>query len=232
MNKFHVNPDTGEVGKCDAKIKCGFLIPENEHFETKQDAESFYADRMRVYETENVPKIIREISANSAQSTNMTDAEIIDTYKKMVRGNTANKDQLVIIAMKECVRQHVGFERLETIINGHNKLQEALDSNVEITSEFIEKLGGVVEPDNHGRFRVSPVTFQNGGTSANSQDIPRLMHNLFTYGDALSAEEFAKEYLWIHPFIDGNGRSGWLIYNWKNNTLNNPVELPKFFGEN
>lgn len=41
MNKFHINPDTGETGKCSAKIKCRFTDSngnEPQHYSSKKEA--------------------------------------------------------------------------------------------------------------------------------------------------------------------------------------------------
>lgn len=102
-------------------------------------------------------------------------------------------------------------------------------NDVPLDYEYVERLGGLAEPDNRGKYRVTPVTFASGGTAAKHQDVERLMFNLFEYGDALSVDEFTKQFLWIHPFNDGNGRTGWLLYNWRNNSLENPVKMPEYF---
>lgn len=38
MSKWHVNPDTGDIGRCSAKIKCAFEDIGAEHFESQEDA--------------------------------------------------------------------------------------------------------------------------------------------------------------------------------------------------
>lgn len=141
-------------------------------------------------------------------------------------------ERVALVAAGECIRQHVGIERLITLLKGYEytvnyiKDREGL---IERGYEGVEYLGGVIEPDNYGRFRTTPVTFRDGGTAAPHADIERLMFNLFAYGDQLSADEWTKQFLWIHPFTDGNGRCAWVLYNVLNGTLDNPVPLPVFF---
>lgn len=45
----------------------------------------------------------------------------------------------------------------------------------------------------------------------------------------LPAEAY-KEFELIHPFVDGNGRTGKLIYNWLLDSLDDPQMPPDFFG--
>lgn len=48
--------------------------------------------------------------------------------------------------------------------------------------------------------------------------------------EELSPEAAYLKFEKIHPFMDGNGRVGKIIYNWLKNTLENPEWPPDFFG--
>lgn len=48
----------------------------------------------------------------------------------------------------------------------------------------------------------------------------------------LTPAKFFKEYEDIHPWQDGNGRSGVILFNWLNGTLNAPVWAPNFWHDN
>lgn len=88
------------------------------------------------------------------------------------------------------------------------------------------------------------MTFQNGGSSAHAAEIPRLMDSLlgnidFFYDTPPQSPEgilhevnaITKQFLWIHPFADGNGRVGFLLFNYLMGTLDNPLPLPDYFKE-
>ena len=89
-----------------------------------------------------------------------------------------------------------------------------------------------------GRYRITPVTFRDGGHAANHQNIPRLMTNLFKAINSVPedfrphfANDLTQEFLAIHPYSDGNGRVASLLWNRLMGTLGDPEIMPYFFGE-
>lgn len=128
-----------------------------------------------------------------------------------------------------------------------------------ISLNFIEDIGRIVEPiDNAKGFRTIPigVTDGFGGWIEKSdwRDVPRLLTillesyyegNLCSNGGILvvtlpfvglnekserAEDQFYYEYENIHPFVDGNGRSGKILYNYLCGTLENPIMPPNFWG--
>jgi Fic/DOC family len=103
-----------------------------------------------------------------------------------------------------------------------------------ITLDFVRKLGVLVEPvKNEFGFRLMPVYFRNDPTRQALD--ARLIHNALTqlvvYGQELSAEEGYREFQKIHPFNDGNGRVGAILYNIWRGTIATPVLPPRTYFE-
>ena len=78
------------------------------------------------------------------------------------------------------------------------------------------------------RYRQTPAVFANGNEGANWQEIPRLMSQLCKsplFWDR-EIEEFCIEFLRIHPFVDGNGRTASILLNrrtWKQDFISVPT---------
>lgn len=92
-------------------------------------------------------------------------------------------------------------------------------------------LGKLVEPKkNKTGFRKVGVRV-GSDVKMNWQNVKPAMEKLFKFGVAMPPEEFFREYEEIHPFVDGNGRTGNILYNWLNGTLDSPLMPPDFWGQ-
>ena len=48
----------------------------------------------------------------------------------------------------------------------------------------------------------------------------------------MAIKKWYKEFEELHPFNDGNGRLGALLYNYLKGTMETPISPPDLFGEN
>ncbi len=90
-------------------------------------------------------------------------------------------------------------------------------------------IGAYIDEANVNGFRKHGVRV-GGRDGADWQEIPRLIEQLLEAQGRLTPEEFYLEFEQIHPFADGNGRTGKILYNWLKGTLSDPVWPPDFFG--
>lgn len=98
-----------------------------------------------------------------------------------------------------------------------------------LTMIDIVMIGKKVEQDkNHRGIRTVGVRVGSRICPPPSEVEP-LLHLLLTRIDKLNPLEFYRELLEIHPFVDGNGRTGKIVLNWLNGTLLNPIFPPNDF---
>lgn len=60
--------------------------------------------------------------------------------------------------------------------------------------------------------------------------VPDSVEDLLNRRKDLTPEEFYKEFLEIHPFVDGNGRAGKVVYSLIRGELDDPKLPPNFWG--
>lgn len=141
-----------------------------------------------------------------------------------------NKLQLNVIAFcaEECTRQQSGENSVYDMVRAWNNAAAALDFEEDITERLILDLAEMIEPENITGYRCVPVTIR--GILLGWEHIARQMEMLIAAQDNLTPEEFYKEFEEIHPFEDGNGRVGVILYNYLKKTMDNPSFAPDYWG--
>ena len=152
---------------------------------------------------------------------------------------------------RECKRQHSGEESVYDMVNAWNYTQIWWDTP--LIPSMIARIGRLVEPqDNRNGFRKIPVYVGNISLGyiekAPWERVPELLKLLLEdyYDPDLDwmnermppshelsktrEDQFYFDFENIHPFVDGNGRVGKILYNYLCGTLENPILPPNFWG--
>ncbi len=104
---------------------------------------------------------------------------------------------------------------------------------------LVQGMNITLDMDNRIKYRSTPVVFANGGGSCHHQSVPYAMDRLLDHipdvfednkhDHKTSIESWIKQFLWIHPFEDGNGRTASILMNWMfPDGLNHPFLLWDF----
>jgi hypothetical protein len=100
-----------------------------------------------------------------------------------------------------------------------------LDEKPPITTYTILEIARMVEPfKNRTGFRTERVSV--GGNLKKVQDFRRVVGLLCDSPLVSDPVEFYRAFEEVHPFLDGNGRTGAILYNKMLGKLKTPIETP------
>lgn len=103
------------------------------------------------------------------------------------------------------------------------------------TYDQVIELGMQVEPRKNAHGLRNCEVYVGGTMGAPFIHVHRMLNDLLERmrGDYfMTPLQFYKEFELIHPFVDGNGRTGKILLNWLNKTLDTPIfPPPDLFGE-
>jgi hypothetical protein len=135
----------------------------------------------------------------------------------------------------ECKLQQSGEHSVADMCDALHWAIECSKQELPLTVAMIRRLGQKVEPskNEHG-FRKMPVYFENDRTrqALNPVHIERGLNSLLEHSQYLSADDRYLEFQKIHPFNDGNGRVGAILWNvyWNGgDNMEYPEIPPNFF---
>jgi len=146
--------------------------------------------------------------------------------------NGVNSDQLLFCA-EECERQKVG----PRMVYHMGKAMALAETQGTVTVQFVKDLGLFVDPkQNEFGYRRVQVFFANTlhftmGEAAKPEHIEEQVETLVGawLDERVTPEEFYHHFQMIHPFLDGNGRVGAILFNHMKGTLDAPKSAPDFF---
>jgi hypothetical protein len=126
----------------------------------------------------------------------------------------------------ECARQQSGEMSVYDMVNAYEFARLASKRMGRPNLYEIMRLGELVEPEkNANGFRQTPVMI--GWDQIPVVDFQRSLNALFEAWHNTRPETVYREFQIVHPLVDGNGRVGSILYNWRAGTLEWPVSPPK-----
>lgn len=94
---------------------------------------------------------------------------------------------------------------------------------------LVREFGALIETRNAKGWRKVPIYVGMRPAGSHHSQIDSDVLRLLTDWPTLGTFDLYRRFEEIHPFVDGNGRTGKILLNWRNGTLDAPIFPPNDF---
>lgn len=138
---------------------------------------------------------------------------------------------IAVYCAEEVRRQQRGPTQVGNMVEAWMAAIQIKQASRKFSHSVIRHLAAMIEPTRNDvtQYRGGPV-WVGDHPGVQPELLNDRMERWLEFEPDMTPEQAYYEFELIHPFADGNGRTGKVIYNWKRNSLRAPVFPPDMFG--